>query len=364
MTLFPSFTFILHCPWVTYVLRHLALSSPLLLLYFSQLSPSVSHTSSRSSSSELRSLKAESTGLSFLVHWAIVSNCLMVQYVQNPQSDTNLVSFSFPLTPPISYQISHLKDINALVGNNLPIKIPQVVVKWITTALVLHIAALIVTAVSALFGLLAHVREMSMTYFSTCISGFAALIALVAFIFDLILFGVAKTRIKSVGSAQIGSAVWLTFAAWVLLFFSGCFYSCGRNCISNRPSKKDYDDNRRRSAGSNQNAIKAEEAFRKPPETGLPSFSKTEIETRPLTGFIDGNEVRVDDDEVRVRGYAPLQSENRAVNALGTYPPGPQSQHTLPGAYMRAASGPQLLTTQHTPPYCEPACIPSEHNLN
>ena len=199
----------------------------------------------------------------------------MIQYVQNPQSDTNLVSFSFPLMSPISYQISHLKDINALVGNNLPIEIPQVVVKGITTALVLHIAALIVTAVSALFGLLAHVREMSTTSLTTWISRFAALIAMVALIFDFVLFGVAKTRINSVGSAQIGSAVWLTLAAFLLLCFSGYFYHFGRNCIHNRPSKNDNNDNRRRSAGSKQNAI----------ETGLP----------PQTGVIVGNVVHVDD---------------------------------------------------------------------
>ena len=78
-------------------------------------------------------------------------------------------------------------DINSLVGNKLPIEIPTVVVKWITYALVLHIVALALAAGSALFGLLAHVREMSMTCCSTCVSGFAAAIALLAFIFDLVL---------------------------------------------------------------------------------------------------------------------------------------------------------------------------------
>ena len=76
-----------------------------------------------------------------------------------------------------------------------------------------------------------------MTCCSTCISGFAASIALLAFIFDLILFFIAKARINAIGSAQIGSAIWLTLAAWILLFFSGCFYSIGRCCIGNRPSR-------------------------------------------------------------------------------------------------------------------------------
>jgi hypothetical protein len=163
-----------------------------------------------------------------------------------------------------------LKDINNLVGDNLPIQIPKVVVKWVTSALVLHIVALILAAASAFFGLLAHVREMSMTYCSTFISEFAAAVALVAFIFDLVLFFVAKTRINAVGSAQIGSAIWLTLAAWVLLFFSGCFYSFGKCCISNRPSNKGYDDNNRRRTRTSAAA-----------ETGLPQFPQLFTERVP-----------------------------------------------------------------------------------
>ena len=84
--------------------------------------------------------------------------------------------------------ISLGSDINALVGDKTAIQIPDVVVKWITYLLVLHIVALVLAAISAFFGLLAHVREMSMTCFSSCISGFAAVVALLAFIFDLVLF--------------------------------------------------------------------------------------------------------------------------------------------------------------------------------
>src|ERR1700761_7713300 len=115
-----------------------------------------------------------------------------------------------------------LPDINGLLGNNSPIQIPAVVVKWVTYVLVLHIVALILAAGAAVFGLLAHVREMAMTCCSSCISGFAATVALVAFIFDLVLFFTARARINAVngGSATLGSAIWLTLVAWVLLFFS------------------------------------------------------------------------------------------------------------------------------------------------
>ena len=56
-----------------------------------------------------------------------------------------------------------MTDINKLVGDNSKIQIPQVVVKWITYALVLHIVALVLAAGSTLFGILAHIREFLLT---------------------------------------------------------------------------------------------------------------------------------------------------------------------------------------------------------
>ncbi|KAJ1301472.1 hypothetical protein OPQ81_008729 [Rhizoctonia solani] len=127
---------------------------------------------------------------------------------------------------------------NELLGNDLPIQIPNVVVKWITYTLVLHIVALGLAGVAAVFGLLAHVREMTMSCFSSCISGTGAAVALIAFIFDLVLFFAVRARVNSVqgGSASIGNALWMTLAAWALLFFSGCAYAFGRCCVSKEPS--------------------------------------------------------------------------------------------------------------------------------
>ncbi|KAG6897968.1 hypothetical protein C0992_008358 [Termitomyces sp. T32_za158] len=143
---------------------------------------------------------------------------------------------------------------------------------------------------------------MSMTCFSTCISGFAAAVALLAFIFDIAIFFAARARINSVGSAELGNATWLTLAAWVLLFFSGCFYTIGRCCISKRGPRWNKDN---RSKGESEmepglseairlDAVKAE-ADRKVRqnklEGGLPAFH----EVQPLTGHIDGDKVHVDD---------------------------------------------------------------------
>jgi hypothetical protein len=300
-----------------------------------------------------------------------------------------------------------LKDINSLVGNNTSLQIPQVVVKWITTALVLHIAALIVAAGSTFFGLLSHVREMSMTCCSSFISGFAAVIALIAFIFDLILFFVAKARISSVGSAQTGSAIWLTLAAWILLFFSGCFYTCGRRCIGNRPPKKNYRDKDRDDAESVRrktsyrqrlDAVKEEadrKARQKQSEGGLPEFPEIEplrvpdTPTEPQTGTIHGSEVRIDNprqEYQRSGGYSPAPPGTRTMDEYyntqnNTYPP--QRQPSVPNVYSNHASSgapydnnvpqvPTLPTAYGRPSYgyetpspitmpdgpsCEPACI-------
>ncbi|KAF9469762.1 SUR7/PalI family-domain-containing protein [Collybia nuda] len=272
-------------------------------------------------------------------------------------------------SPTVGYQL----DINNLVGNKLPIEIPQVAVKWLTYALVLHIVALGLSAGSAVFGLLAHVREMSMTCCSTFISGFAAAVALLAFIFDIALFFIAKARINAIGKAEIGNAIWLTLAAWILLFFSGCFYTVGRCCITKRRPKGDW-DNRKGSepvhTGGNHtdqirlDAVKAEadrKARQKDVEVGLPAFS----ETQPLAAYVEGNNVYLDQpykDENNASyggrpargggysggGYVQAPVGSRAVDdyyspsqADSTYPPAPhQSANT---AYSNAPN----VTSQH-----------------
>ncbi|KAI0308334.1 SUR7/PalI family-domain-containing protein [Multifurca ochricompacta] len=195
--------------------------------------------------------------------------------------------------PSIGYQL----EIDKLVGNRTKVHIPEVIVKWITYALVLHIVALVLAAISSVFGLLAHVREFSMSCFSTCISGVGAAITLLAFIFDLAFFFLAKSRLNSVkgGSATMGNAIWLTLAAWLLLFFSGCFYGLGRCCVRRRPrdmapseagrwvpaqsTGPTYEDQMR------LDAVKAEadrKARQKQGELGLPSFPEYDP-TQPLT---------------------------------------------------------------------------------
>jgi len=193
-------------------------------------------------------------------------------------------------SPKIGYQFDPAQ-LNQLLGLDGAIQIPSLFVSWLTYPLVLHIVGLVLAAIAALFGLLAHVREMSMTCFSTCFSGFAATIVLIAFIFDLVIFFLARARMNSVsgGSATIGNAVWLTLAAWLLLFFAGCAFGFGRCCVSRRPapsSKYMGEPDQSYGQAIRLEAIKAESdrRARQQTEVGLPAFPVLQdVESQPLS---------------------------------------------------------------------------------
>lgn len=266
---------------------------------------------------------------------------------------------------------SSFADVNGLLGvsDKLHVQIPQVAVKWITSALVLHVVALVAAAGSAVFGLLAHVREMSMACCSTCISGLAAVVAMLAFIFDLVLFFVAKSRINAVGSAQIGNAIWLTLAAWLLLFFSGCFYALGRCCVSNRPRVPGgkggiWSGNRDNEGGPNKDyaeqmrldAVKAEadrkaRAATKPQESGLPAF----YEAQPLTGHVDGDQVYVDGDDHSQTHLVPTPASSHSRR--------PTNQNYA-GGYVQAAPGTRTIDEYYNPTQAENTYPPQSRRNN
>lgn len=220
--------------------------------------------------------------------------------------------------------------------------------KWITYALVLHIVALILAGISAVFGLLAHVREMSMAYCSTCVSGFSAAVAMVAFIFDVVLFFLTRTRVNdSGGHAEIGTALWLTLAAWVLLFFAGCFYGLGRCCIQRRPRGLDREARPTVDTGYSEQmrleAVKAE-ADRKARqvagknEVGLPAFQ--EYERQPLTSKSDEHEQYIEE-AGNIVPYRSNVPSNGAGLGSGTaaYARQGNQQPTYAGGYAQAVPG-------------------------
>lgn len=174
---------------------------------------------------------------------------------------------------------------------------------------------------------------------------------MVAFIFDLVLFFVAKARINAVGYASIGTAIWLTLAAWILLFFSGCFYTLGRCCLRGRPSggssyMPDWMGGHRDKEGQDKgyaeqmrlDAVKAEadrKARQKQGEVGLPAFH----ETQPLTGHVDGHHVYLEGEQNDPQsetqppatqqafkgGYVPRPTGTRTVDEYYNQPSAPSS---------------------------------------
>ncbi|KAJ1028026.1 hypothetical protein NDA13_003477 [Ustilago tritici] len=103
------------------------------------------------------------------------------------------------------------------------------VIKGLTYTLVLHLVALAFAVVSVLLGLISHCRELSTNCFGTFVTGIGAFITIVAFGLDLALFIVARQRINSINGARasLGMAIWMTLAAWILMFLAGCAFSCG-----------------------------------------------------------------------------------------------------------------------------------------
>ncbi|KZT43730.1 pali-domain-containing protein [Sistotremastrum suecicum HHB10207 ss-3] len=294
-------------------------------------------------------------------------------------------------------QLGYEFDPNTLLGDNSKLlQIPIIVTKWITWTFVLHIVALILAAIASFFGLLAHVREMSMTCFSSCISGFAAFVTLVAFIFDLVLFFVAKARINDVhaGSATIGIGVWLTLAAWILLFFSGCVYSLGRCCLSRRPRGPSANNDRWMApAESNYappkdnfadsmrlDAVKAEadrKARAAAGERGLPAFPGPD-EIKPLSSYEatyaeeehEHEDLPYRDENASQPARTPSgqrQGNNRTPGPPGSptcsssayatgYTPGPRGQRTVDGCYDRPQQAPANQPTY--PPQSPPRRTP------
>lgn len=62
----------------------------------------------------------------------------------------------------------------------------------------------------------------------TLLSGLATLATLLAFIIDMVLFGITRNRIRRDGTpAQYGNANWLVLGALVALMLGFCASACG-----------------------------------------------------------------------------------------------------------------------------------------
>ncbi|GAA6005152.1 hypothetical protein JCM10207_008524 [Rhodosporidiobolus poonsookiae] len=142
-----------------------------------------------------------------------------------------------------SLDIASLLDINGSLSG-----ISNSVLKWITYLLILHPIAAAFGVISTIFGGLAHMHGFAGTALTTCFASFAATFALLAFIFDIVVFVIAKKRIESSdvgGSAELGSACWMTLAAMIMYALSGCFFGCGACIIRKRRGEREASEKNR-----------------------------------------------------------------------------------------------------------------------
>ncbi|GAA6004750.1 hypothetical protein JCM11491_002216 [Sporobolomyces phaffii] len=218
-----------------------------------------------------------------------------------------------------SLDIAGLLDINGRLSG-----ISNSVLKWVTYLMILHPIAAAFGVVSVIFGLLAHMRGFAGTALTTCFASFAATFSLLAFVFDIVVFVIAKQRIESSsvgGNASLGPAVWMTLAAMVLFGLSGCFFGCGACVIrkqragreaseKNRPlPDEEYGSRLRGDALAAHERDKAYAAQQGRRDGVLPAFTEHERdkEDYPLNTM---QAVAFDDDGYQPRSYPPPPAQN------------------------------------------------------
>jgi len=104
-------------------------------------------------------------------------------------------------------------------------------IRNLTYALILNPIAAGLSGVAVLFGICGAANSRVGTIFMTLASALACLATLIAFIIDMVLFGIARTRIRdaapSGSTAQYGNANWLVLGALIALLLSVCAGACG-----------------------------------------------------------------------------------------------------------------------------------------
>lgn len=97
----------------------------------------------------------------------------------------------------------------------------------LTGTLILHPIAAAFAGLTVLFGLCGLAHRVG-TIFMTIMSVLAFLVTLLAWVIDMVLWGIVRDRIRDQGvSAQYGNANWLTLGALAALALSFCLGVCG-----------------------------------------------------------------------------------------------------------------------------------------
>jgi hypothetical protein len=98
----------------------------------------------------------------------------------------------------------------------------------LTKVLILHPIAAGLAGLAFLFGMCGAAYHRTGTIFMTIVSALATLVTLVIFIIDVVIFTVARNRIRNNGlSSELGNALWLTLGALAALLIGFCVSICG-----------------------------------------------------------------------------------------------------------------------------------------
>jgi len=129
-----------------------------------------------------------------------------------------------------------LSEASQFINGSLPHILSDgvnVVAGALTKVLVVHLVAFAIAVISTGFALLALFGAPIAECCSSCFSGFSAAATFAVFIFDLAFFYIIKKRVNDeggAGDAVMGNALWLTLAAWILLFVTPIMFLIGRCC--------------------------------------------------------------------------------------------------------------------------------------
>jgi hypothetical protein len=93
----------------------------------------------------------------------------------------------------------------------------------LTFTLILHPIAAALSGIALLFGLCGAGYHRSGTVLMTLSTSLAAIITLIAFILDMVLFSIARHEFRKFGwSSQYGNAIWMTLVAFIALLLGFC----------------------------------------------------------------------------------------------------------------------------------------------
>ncbi|TFK54338.1 pali-domain-containing protein [Heliocybe sulcata] len=116
----------------------------------------------------------------------------------------------------------------SIIGTAVPNSMNDRIYHNLTETLILHPIAAGLAGIAFLFGLCGAGYHRAGTVFMSLLAALAMLTTLVAWVLDMVLFGIAHHRFREAGvDVHWGNALWLTLGALVSLFIGFILAACG-----------------------------------------------------------------------------------------------------------------------------------------